>query len=158
MRMEKRLPAISLAGGAAAFGASGAVLGAVWSGVPVLLVAIVAALFAGLIAHATANWARPASASLALEERIRQLEEDAATLRHDLRGALSPALMLSERLLRSEDPVICRTGQVVVRSIERAVGLLAEDKDGAVAETAGAADAAERPARSHAAGSGARGL
>ena len=49
-------------------------------------------------------------------------------LRHELRGALSPALMVSDRLLRSEDPLIRRAGDAVVRSVERATALIGSDR------------------------------
>ncbi len=152
--MRKAVPLISLVGGGAAFGASGAVLGAARFGVPFLPAALVAACCAGLLVHAAIQRARPAPSPV-LESRVQELEETAATLRHDLRGVLSPALMLSERLLRSEDPAVRRAGQVVVRSVERAVDLLGKGE--ATAGEAGAADAAASPARSPVAGIGAPG-
>ena len=51
-----------------------------------------------------------------------------ATLRHDLRGVLSPALMMSDRLLNHADPSVQRAGQAVVKSIERATTLLGENR------------------------------
>src|SRR5206468_11604456 len=93
-----------------------------------------------------------AQAGADLEARIRQLEESSSHLRHDLRGVLSPALMMADRLLRNEDPAIRRAGQAVVRSVERATMLLAENKQESVAG-GGAAEpgGAPAPPRSHAA-------
>ena len=47
-----------------------------------------------------------------------------ATLRHNLRGALSPALMMADRMAAHADPAVQRAGQIVVRSIERATALI----------------------------------
>ncbi len=47
-------------------------------------------------------------------------------LRHDLRGALSPALLTTDRLLASSDPAVQRSGSVIAQSLERAVALLKE--------------------------------
>ncbi|GAC1347864.1 MAG: hypothetical protein NVSMB18_34280 [Acetobacteraceae bacterium] len=159
--MYKGIPTIGLVGGVAAFGAASAVLAALGLGVPFLLAALVAACGAGLLIQAVAGWAvraRPASRlpvppGPALEGRIRLLEDSTAHLRHDLRGVLSPALMMADRLLRNEDPAIRRAGQAVVRSIERATTLLAENKRATAATARGEPDAAATPPRSHVAGS-----
>lgn len=45
-------------------------------------------------------------------------------LRHDLRGALSPALLSADRLLASDDPATRHTGEIVVRAVERATALM----------------------------------
>ena len=65
--------------------------------------------------------------------RIPQFEEDATTrraklrqMRHDIRGALSPALLASDRLLASSDPTVKRSAEIMVRSVERAITLLAD--------------------------------
>ena len=47
-------------------------------------------------------------------------------LRHDIRGALSPAMLIADRLLAHDDPAVRRCGDVVLRSVERAVDLLAD--------------------------------
>jgi signal transduction histidine kinase len=49
-----------------------------------------------------------------------------AKVSHDLRGILSPALLSAERLQSHEDATIRRTGDILVRSIERATELLQE--------------------------------
>jgi signal transduction histidine kinase len=61
-------------------------------------------------------------------ERLRLLEAKTSTLRHDLRGILSPALLTAERLLGHEDPVIRRAGEMMVTTVERASARLAETK------------------------------
>lgn len=50
-------------------------------------------------------------------------------LRHDIRGVLSPALIMSDRLVNHPDPAIQRAGQAVIHAIERAAALLAETRD-----------------------------
>ncbi len=47
-------------------------------------------------------------------------------LRHDLRGALSPALLIADRLINHEDPKVRRAGEIVVKSVDRASTLLAD--------------------------------
>jgi hypothetical protein len=47
-------------------------------------------------------------------------------LRHDLRGVLSPAMLTADRLLTNADPSVRRTGEIMVRTIERATELLSE--------------------------------
>jgi hypothetical protein len=52
---------------------------------------------------------------------------DDLTLRklgHDLRGILSPAMMVAERLENHPDPAISRAGTLILESLDRAVALL----------------------------------
>ncbi len=132
--MRRGLPAISALGGAAAFGAAGLSLALTGLGVPFLLAALLSGLCVGLLLYVAGLLlvegvrAGRATPMRDLERRVRQLEESGAGLRHDLRGVLSPALMMADRLLRNEDPAIRRAGDAVVRSVERATALLAEHK------------------------------
>ena len=68
----------------------------------------------------------------ALSERAEQAEaklldyhQVVSRLRHDLRGILSPALLLADRLSTSEDPLARRTAEAVILTIERAEQVLA---------------------------------
>lgn len=45
-------------------------------------------------------------------------------LRHDIRGALSPALLTADRLLTHTDPAVQRAGNIMVNAVERAADLL----------------------------------
>ena len=45
---------------------------------------------------------------------------------HDMRGAISPALLLAERLQASKDPAVSRAGDMLVRTVERTGELLRE--------------------------------
>jgi hypothetical protein len=61
--------------------------------------------------------------------RRRALEAGAAQkrldrLRHDVRGALSPALLTADRLLASDDPATKHTGEIIVRAVERATAMM----------------------------------
>jgi hypothetical protein len=56
-------------------------------------------------------------------------EPDAiAVLRHDVRGILSPALMVADRLVAHEDPVVARAGDVIARTVQRVTDRLDETK------------------------------
>lgn len=61
-------------------------------------------------------------------ERLAALEATTATLRHDLRGMLAPALLVADRLLAHADPKVVRAGEVVVKSVRRAEERLLETK------------------------------
>jgi hypothetical protein len=53
----------------------------------------------------------------------------AAELRHDLRGLLSPAMMVADRLIEHEDPAVRRAGEVVLRTVERITERLERERD-----------------------------
>lgn len=54
------------------------------------------------------------------EARVAELAGQSARLRHDLRGILSPAMLMADRLAMSEDPVSRRAGESMIATIERA--------------------------------------
>ena len=62
--------------------------------------------------------------------RLQGIDAAAAALRHNLRGALSPALMMADRLSAHEDPAVQRAGTIVVRSIDRATALIDATRQG----------------------------
>ena len=72
--------------------------------------------------------ARTSAADTQCEERLRELTQQVATLRHDLRGILSPAMLVADRLLDNPDPGVKRAGEMVVRMVERMTARLAETK------------------------------
>lgn len=123
---------IPLIGAASAFGAAGAVLALMGAGAPFLLAALGASACAGLILYGAMPQSRSAAparsaapdCAAAAQARIDALEVQAASLRHDLRGALSPALIVSDRLVNNADPAVRLAGEGIVRSIERATELL----------------------------------
>ncbi len=160
--MSRTMTMISLLGAGLAFAASCATLALMGLGVPMLVSAAAAAAAAGLVLHAAllAQVARPAaalqtrieaaaaSAAAAAEARLSEVEARAASLRHDLRGVLSPALMVTDRLLGNPDPAVQRAGQAVIRSVERATAIIQASK----AETAEAGQAAPAARVGHGAG------
>ena len=137
------LIAFAIYGAIAAFAACGLSLALLGLGLPYIACAALAAVCAGLMLYAAGRWqtvrvtatvppvAPPPVSEPALDvatARIEVLEHELSALRHELRGALSPALMVSDRLLRSEDPLIRRAGDAVVRSVQRATTLIGQDR------------------------------
>ena len=124
---------LSVLAAAMAFGATGATLALLGLGVPYLVGAVASGLASGLAMYGALAAQRTALVVPSVEELVLRQELEAyrthvAALRHDLRGVLSPALMMSDRLLKHGEPGVQRAGQAVVRSIERATALLAESK------------------------------
>ncbi len=119
---------IPLVGAASAFGASGVVLALMGVGAPFLLAALGASVCVGLVLCGLVPAATTPPGHAAAQNRIDAIEAGVASLRHDLRGALSPALILSDRLVASTDPAIRKAGEAVVRSIEQASALIAASK------------------------------
>lgn len=134
--MSTGLLAFAVSSGVAAFAACGLSLALLGLGLPYILCAAIAGLCAGLLLYAVGKWQtpHPAPTPVAPEppaapsaDRLATLEREMSALRHELRGALSPALMVSDRLLRNEDPLIRRAGDAVVRSVDRAMALIGQD-------------------------------
>ncbi|MGI4953573.1 MAG: hypothetical protein ACRYGM_17345 [Janthinobacterium lividum] len=122
---------LAILAGLLALGAVGVTLALTGAGAPFALSAAVAAVAAGLVQWAALR-RQPGpdrSAEAAALARIEAYRAATASLRHDLRGVLSPALMVSDRLLKHPDPVVERAGQAVVRSIERATSLLSSHRE-----------------------------
>ena len=153
--MARTLVLMSLLGAVLAFSAAFETLALLGLGIPMLIGAVIAAASAGLVLHAALDWkvGRPmaalqaelqathasnSSADSAAQAHLADVEARAASLRHDLRGVLSPALMVTDRLLSNPDPAIQRAGQAVVRSVDRATALIQASKDGAATAAAAA--------------------
>jgi hypothetical protein len=56
--------------------------------------------------------------------RIEELEKLVSSLRHDLRGAITPALLVADRLRLNCDPSIQRAGTRITEMIERILSTL----------------------------------
>ncbi len=69
---------------------------------------------------------RAEQAEAQLGEKLHEHERALSRLRHDLRGILSPALLLADRLLTSQDPLAKRTAETMILTIERAEKALAK--------------------------------
>ena len=61
--------------------------------------------------------------------RLAELEAATASLRHDVRGMLAPALLVTDRLLSHSDPKVVKAGETVVKSVRRAEQRLVETRD-----------------------------
>jgi hypothetical protein len=61
-------------------------------------------------------------------QRLAELEATVSSLRHDLRGMLAPALLVSDRLVSHSDPKVVRAGETVVKAVRRAEERLAATK------------------------------
>ncbi len=64
--------------------------------------------------------------ALTQRRRLAALGTAVAKINHDLRGILSSALLMSDRLESSDDPEVRRVTPVLISSIERAVGLCSQ--------------------------------
>ena len=53
----------------------------------------------------------------------RPVPADLSRLTHDVRGALSPAMLMAERLERHSDAGVRQTAEVIVRALERTAAL-----------------------------------
>ncbi|HTW27557.1 MAG TPA: hypothetical protein VME92_10550 [Acetobacteraceae bacterium] len=71
--------------------------------------------------------AEAASAS----DQLQAMEASLSHLRHDLRGALAPAMLVTERLLEFPDAKVQRTGRIVQNALDRAASLLEASRRGA---------------------------
>jgi hypothetical protein len=58
------------------------------------------------------------------QARIEQLERLVSELRHDMRGAISPAVLIADRLMRNGDPVVQRSGRTIQAVVDRVLSIL----------------------------------
>jgi signal transduction histidine kinase len=63
-----------------------------------------------------------------LNARIKALERLVSVLRHDIRGALSSARLVTDRLHQHPDPAVQRSAGVIERAIQRVLDVLAESQ------------------------------
>jgi len=60
----------------------------------------------------------------AAQSRVEELERLVCDLRHDLRGAISPAALIADRLRQSNDPAVQRSGMTIGTVVERVLTIL----------------------------------
>jgi hypothetical protein len=60
----------------------------------------------------------------AANARIHTLETLVSVLRHDLRGAVSPASLIADAMLANGDPAIRRSGQRIATMVERVMAAI----------------------------------
>lgn len=58
------------------------------------------------------------------QARVEQLERLVAEMRHDLRGAVSPAALIADRLSHSSDPSVQRSGRTIQAVVDRVLAIL----------------------------------
>ncbi len=58
------------------------------------------------------------------QDRLEHLEEVIASLRHDIRGLLTPAALMADLLMENGDPAIRHSGDIVAGVVERIVSTL----------------------------------
>jgi signal transduction histidine kinase len=64
-----------------------------------------------------------------LHKRVDELEQLVATLRHDVNGALTPALLMADQLRTHADPAAQRAGERIGQAIVRVTKLLRDSRD-----------------------------
>jgi len=64
----------------------------------------------------------------ALQAELTALRESITELRHDLRGILSPAMLVADRLLANPEPGVRRAGEVMLRCVDQAAARLEQTK------------------------------
>ncbi len=131
--MSQRLPWLAIVSALAWCAGTAALV--VGSGALAWVVLAVASLAAGGVAAVLLDRfvlqpsRQMAATAQAAEAMLAERIELQRRMRHDMRGALSPALLLADRLLNHADPAVKRAGDIVVRSIERAASLMEEPDD-----------------------------
>ncbi len=120
---------LAVLAGVLALGSIGLTLAMTGAGVPFIASGLLAAVAAGFVEYAALRLQKPVVPANETDNRLDTYRAHTAALRHDLRGVLSPALMVSDRLVNHQDPAVQRAGQTVVRSIERATALIVSHRD-----------------------------
>lgn len=60
----------------------------------------------------------------AVQSRVEELERLVSKLRHDLRGAMSPAALIADRLRQHSEPAVQRSGKTIGLVVERVLSIL----------------------------------
>ena len=91
--------------------------------VPGLLAGLAAGIVAGAVVFLLGREGEPAG-----DGRLQEALAANSQLRHDIRGALSPALLVSDRLTGHKEPGVVKAGDTVVRAVQRATEILEANK------------------------------
>ena len=83
----------------------------------------------GIAENGLADMQQALRASLRQKERLAALSIAVAKISHDLRGILSTAQLVSDRLSDSADPEVKRLAPTVIASIDRAIALCSQTLD-----------------------------
>ncbi len=68
------------------------------------------------------------------EQRIAELERLVSRTRHDVNGALTPALMVADKLRSSADPAVSAAAEKMAASILRAAAILKATREAVPAQ------------------------
>jgi len=60
----------------------------------------------------------------ARQDRVQELEKLVSSLRHELRGVITPAAFIADRLLLNNDPAVLRLGTILNKTIEHILEIL----------------------------------
>jgi CubicO group peptidase (beta-lactamase class C family) len=108
---------------------TGEVLAAACGLVVGLLLATLVLLGRLRAARATArDLRRQLDAAGGAQVTLAELRAHLSGLRHDIRGILSPAMLVADRLIGHQEPGVRRAGEVMVRTVERAAARLSETR------------------------------
>jgi len=97
-----------------------------------VLAALVGVILGAILGAGLVWWLalRPAQAALARQQdesrAFDELRRRLQSLRHDLRGALSPAMLSADRLTMHQDEKVQRAANVVMASLDRSTALLVD--------------------------------
>jgi signal transduction histidine kinase len=61
---------------------------------------------------------------IAVSSRVQELEALVAKMRHDVCGALSPAMLMADLLLNQPDPKVRTAAERIISAIERTTNLV----------------------------------
>ena len=84
---------------------------------------LAAAVLLGFTFGGIAVWFTRRGAEIAAQTRVGALTASVSRLTHDLRGALSPSLLMAERLERHSDPAVRQAAEVIVKAMDRAAAI-----------------------------------
>ena len=84
---------------------------------------LAAALLLGAVLGAGVIWFMHRNAEAAARADVAELSAAVSALTHDLRGALSPSLLMAERLERHGDPAVRQAGETISKAMDRATSL-----------------------------------
>jgi hypothetical protein len=57
-------------------------------------------------------------------DRVKELEKLVSSLRHELRGVITPAVLIADRLLLNNDPAVLHSGTILTKMVERILEIL----------------------------------
>jgi signal transduction histidine kinase len=84
------------------------------------LIPVAGALLVGFVLGCAAIWFMRRNAEALAQARMAEMAASVSRLTHDLRGAMSPALLMAERLERHDDPAVRQAAEVVAKAMQRA--------------------------------------